>query len=195
MKIIPIVLLQLLFLMQSTANASGTVDYLKVDEDVVYFSTTDTKTTVSPSCMVVDNADLWALSLTSGTGRAVYSLIITAIAKDAAIEVESAGDCADAQGFKRPSSLAISPSAVIPTDTSGAVFKEVAYGFYAKYSGGTYCRITLNSMDEQNTPYLTDVINTCTCNNGSTLVNIGSLTLSKYNTQQKEYFACMLPVE
>lgn len=85
------------------AAASGTVDFLEVDNDVVLFSTTDAKQVTSPSCMTSENVDLWSLSLASDSGRAMYSLILTSMAKgsDMQISVESAQDCAVSTGYER----------------------------------------------------------------------------------------------
>lgn len=91
----------LLFVISGTADAAGVIDFLKIDKDVVVFSTTETKSTVSPACMTAENADYWTFSLASDSGRAAYSLIVTAMAKNLDLEVASAEDCADSDGYER----------------------------------------------------------------------------------------------
>jgi len=107
------------FLIGGLAQAAGTVDFLKIDKDIVLFSTTETKAS-SPTCVATENADNWAVSLKSESGRAIYSLIVTAMAKELALDVDSAGDCADAEGLERASgvNLAVAstePNASVPT--------------------------------------------------------------------------------
>lgn len=88
-------------------QAAGTVDFLEVDNDVVLFSTSETKIGTSPACMASDNANLWSVSLASNSGRAIYSLILTAMAKDdnVGLNIQSAQDCADKTGLERASKV------------------------------------------------------------------------------------------
>jgi hypothetical protein len=65
----------------SNTIASGNVDFLEVDGDTVYFSTSGGKSHTLPSCVTPAKSDLWSVSLASDSGRAMYSLILTAMAK------------------------------------------------------------------------------------------------------------------
>jgi hypothetical protein len=107
------------FLFASAAQAVGTVDFLKIDKDMVLFSTTVAKTNASPTCVTTDNADIWAVSLKSESGRAMYSLIVTAMAKDLGLDVESANDCADAEGVERAGGVNMTP--VVSEHNTGKV--------------------------------------------------------------------------
>jgi len=51
--------------------------------------------------------DKWAVSLSSDAGRAIYSIIITAMSSRLPVSVVSAQDCVDAEGFERPLSVSI----------------------------------------------------------------------------------------
>ncbi len=84
------------------SQAAGTIDFLEVDNDVVLFSTTDTKTS-SPACVTSEYSDLWSVSLASDSGRAIYSLILTSMAKGdgVALNIESGQNCADRDGVER----------------------------------------------------------------------------------------------
>lgn len=82
---------------------AGTVNFLEVDKDIVLFSTSDTKIAASPACMTEENSELWSISLASDSGRAIYSLILTAMATNdgMALSVESANDCGVMEGVER----------------------------------------------------------------------------------------------
>jgi hypothetical protein len=90
-------------------NASGTVDFLEVDNDVVLFSTSAAKAAASPACVAPETSSLWTVSLTSDSGRAIYSLILTSMAKGdgVALNIESAQDCTDKSGFERASKVSL----------------------------------------------------------------------------------------
>jgi len=91
----------------NAAQAAGTVDFLEVDNDVVLFSTSSAKVAASPACVATETANLWTVSLASDSGRAIYSLILTSMAKSdgVALNIESAQDCADKAGFERASKV------------------------------------------------------------------------------------------
>lgn len=86
-----------------TANvwAGGEINYLDVNDGIVVFATSKTKTGASPTCIATDQADKWAISINSESGRAIYSLLMTAMVTKMTINVESADDCADAEGLER----------------------------------------------------------------------------------------------
>ena len=81
--------------------SSGQVNYLDVNGDIVVFATEATKTNTSPACVGAANSDKWAVSLNSESGRAIYSLLMTALVTKMRVNVESAGDCADQDGYER----------------------------------------------------------------------------------------------
>ncbi|PAJ73591.1 hypothetical protein CJF42_15115 [Pseudoalteromonas sp. NBT06-2] len=96
-------------------SAAAKVDYLNVDGDIVYFTTTEGKATASPSCVVNDTQKQWSVSLNSGSGRALYSLLATALAGELAVTVTSAQDCGDTPGIERASSIAIAANSNVTT--------------------------------------------------------------------------------
>ena len=81
--------------------AAGQVNHLDVNGNMVVFGTDAAKSAASPACMDAANADKWAVSLNSESGRAIYSMLMTATVTKMAVTVESAGDCADQPGFER----------------------------------------------------------------------------------------------
>ncbi|WP_281556442.1 hypothetical protein [Thalassomonas sp. RHCl1] len=100
----------LLALSQSfNAAAAAKVNYLNVDGDSVHFSTAEAKSAVSPSCVVADTDDRFAVSLRTEAGRAMYSLLITAMSSDVPVTVTSAADCGDVFGLERAQSVSIAP--------------------------------------------------------------------------------------
>jgi hypothetical protein len=92
-----------------TSFAAAKIDYINVDGDLVYFSTLEAKTSASPSCVISDTQNLWSISLSTSSGRALYSLLATAVAGELAITVSSALDCMDTSGIERAKSIAIAP--------------------------------------------------------------------------------------
>lgn len=112
-------------LLFSHAQAAGTVDYLKIDKDVVLFSTTETNSAASPTCVANENTGIWSASLRSESGRAMYALLTTAVAKNMDVEVTSANDCADADEFERAEAvdLVFSDSESTASDSGVGLYK------------------------------------------------------------------------
>lgn len=88
-----------------TSLASGKITYLDVSNNTAVFSTTSEKTHALPSCVAGNLQDKWAIALDTDTGKASYALLMTALAADKAIAIESAQDCADADGYERPARI------------------------------------------------------------------------------------------
>jgi hypothetical protein len=98
--------------MMPTSYAAATVNYLNVDGDAVHFSTNEAKSAVSPSCVIAETNDRFTVSLQSEAGRAMYSLLITAMASKQAVTIESALDCTDIEGVERAKGVSIVPITV-----------------------------------------------------------------------------------
>lgn len=130
----------------SALNAAGTIDHLSVDNDVVIFSTTEAKTAALPACASVEQADNWSISLNTQAGRAMYTLITTAIAKEMAVAIASAQDCADTGTIERAAriDLTVPSNQAVSLDTQGG-----AIGVY-KHDGvtqiGTYAYTSSTSI-------------------------------------------------
>ncbi|GLX78732.1 hypothetical protein tinsulaeT_20720 [Thalassotalea insulae] len=101
--------------------ASSHISYLNVENDTVVFSLSDEKSHTIPSCVSSENQQKYAVSLTSETGRAVYSLLITAMASKQGIAVESANDCAVVSGIEQAMGVSIVPE-VITTGSGKAMY-------------------------------------------------------------------------
>ena len=89
--------------------AAAQINYLNVDSEAVYFSTAEVKPTTAPQCAVAATNDRYAVSLNTKTGRAIYSLLITAMASKQSVSIESAQDCADIEGLERAKGVTIVP--------------------------------------------------------------------------------------
>ena len=85
----------------SAAEAAGNVTSLNVEQQVVTFITSEAKSQSSPACMAAEHANKWTVSLDSQSGRATYSMLITAMSLNIPVNVETANDCADATGLER----------------------------------------------------------------------------------------------
>ncbi|GLX78727.1 hypothetical protein tinsulaeT_20670 [Thalassotalea insulae] len=101
--------------------ASSHISYLNVENDTVVFSLSEAKSHTIPSCVSSENQQKYAVSLTSETGRAVYSLLITAMASKQGIAVESANDCAVVSGIEQAMGVSIVPE-VKTTGDSKALY-------------------------------------------------------------------------
>lgn len=91
-------------------SASAKVSELYVKDGVAYFSTDETKSHNLPSCVFSVKGSQWAIDLKSRSGQIIYSSLLTAIANNLSVSVESALDCNASPGVERPSSLALIPS-------------------------------------------------------------------------------------
>lgn len=104
--------------------AAGKVNYLNVNGDVVHFATDTAKSVASPSCATAETNERFTVSLQTESGRGMYSLLVTAMASDLALEVESAQDCAVAPGVERALGVSIVP--VIANNTfQGTILDNV----------------------------------------------------------------------
>jgi len=97
------ILVLLSLLTTAMVHASGKVDFLEVDKGIVSFSTVEAKTATSPACVASETANLWTVTLASETGRATYTMLMTALSTGVPVKVESAGDCAYMAGLERAS--------------------------------------------------------------------------------------------
>lgn len=88
-------------LIMGATQAAGTIDQLKIDDDVVLFSTTEAKTHTLPACVSDEHAKLWSVSLQTDSGKAMYALILNAMSQGSGLTVDSAADCANRNGVER----------------------------------------------------------------------------------------------
>ena len=174
------ILLILLMALSLPALAAGQVNYLDVKNGIVLFATDEAKSTTSPSCVMPENASQWALSLQNDTGRATYSLLMTAMATKMAIAVETAADCNDAEGFERPNRVWLETTAeaepeLTPTIDTVTTFKTVGYGAISR----SKCRVFATTKSPGGVSYMTryDYSNGnshCQCNEGAKSVTVSS---------------------
>ena len=82
-------------------QAAGTVDFLEVDNGVVVFTTTVTKVVASPICVLTEHTPKWSISLDNQSGRASYSMLVTAMSMGIPINIESANNCAVLDGVEQ----------------------------------------------------------------------------------------------
>ena len=90
------------------ALAAGKITYLNVVDDTVYFATDETKGS-TPACVAFETTEQWTVSLSNKTGRAIYSLLVTAMAGKQAINVETGDDCGDIAGIERAKGISLQP--------------------------------------------------------------------------------------
>ncbi|CAH9067470.1 hypothetical protein PSECIP111854_04114 [Pseudoalteromonas sp. CIP111854] len=106
--------------MLSAATQAGVIKQVEVNNNTVLFSTTSIADSNLP-CTSVDNKKLRAFSLNTHDGRAMYSLIVTALSKNYAIETVSAQDCADTHGAERAKTVRLLANTNKEVNTSGSI--------------------------------------------------------------------------
>ncbi|CAH9053105.1 hypothetical protein PSECIP111854_01104 [Pseudoalteromonas sp. CIP111854] len=134
--------LMLLAGMVSAPIHAGVINQVEVRNNTVLFSTTSIADSNLP-CTLVDNKKLRAFSLNTHDGRAMYSLIVTALSKNYAIETVSAQDCADTLGVERVQTLRLVADVSKKADASGGigVYKNdgvTRLGTYVKHGSSSY---------------------------------------------------------
>ncbi|WP_102796408.1 hypothetical protein [Bowmanella denitrificans] len=114
-----------LLLFSPVALAGGKLIDLQIDKEVVIFSTTQIKPLPNLACVANDAADKWTASLKTESGRAIYSLLVTALSKNLALEVSGAGDCADKDGIERSEGVKLGISEVpVSKGNSVGIYKS-----------------------------------------------------------------------
>lgn len=102
--------------------AAGKLNYLNVDGDTVYFSTDELKTHSLPACVNSENDALYSLSLSSHSGRAIYALLMTAMASTQAISVTSAQACNHVEGVESARRVEVIPDMPEQTASNSGLF-------------------------------------------------------------------------
>lgn len=102
--IVPVICLCFLFF-TTALHASEKITYLSIKENMVHFSTAESKTESSPTCMASENANIWVFSLNEVGAEAKLSILTTALASNLSISVKTANDCAAKTGFERPNQI------------------------------------------------------------------------------------------
>ncbi len=181
-----------------TANvwAGGEINHLDVNDGIVVFGTSEAKTATSPTCTAAEQADKWAVSINSESGRAIYSLLMTAMVTNRTVTVVSAADCADAEGIERALGVNLEVNVTdVPTTVEMKTFyKPVAYGVFG-YSSGYYCQVTSTLKDESGTPYLYRSGSSCACQADSKLVYVGGRSTNSSATRYEKYVQCVIETD
>lgn len=119
MKYIILILVSLLL---SSKAIAGNINYLKIKGDTVEFSTDSDKSHQLPTCVSSDNSSLYAFSLTSESGRATYSLLVTALSSEQAIDVTSGSSCFADTGIENVDSVAIAPTTHLESNLDKSLY-------------------------------------------------------------------------
>lgn len=114
--------LSVLFFLSFPTLASSQINFLNIVGDVVEFSLVDGKEHQIPQCVSSENADLYAVSLTSESGRAIYSLLITAMASQQAISVETDGSCIEQYDVEHAKGVNIHPKVTSEIKGTSALY-------------------------------------------------------------------------
>ncbi|WP_125784027.1 hypothetical protein [Pseudoalteromonas rubra] len=87
------------------AQTSAHVKSLSVQGTTATFSLVQDKTHTLPACVNPDTRQLWSLDITSIQGRALYSLLMTAVSKSQLVSVQSANNCDVLAGIEQVAGL------------------------------------------------------------------------------------------
>ncbi|MGV2871282.1 fibrinogen-like YCDxxxxGGGW domain-containing protein [Colwellia sp. E150_009] len=111
----------LLIAVTSQSFASSKISYLSVKDEVVYFSTTSAKIHAIPDCVATENQQKWAIPMGNLNGRAMYSMLVTAVAANSLVTINSKNSC-DVTGFESPIEIALGTDDALPT--SAGLYKS-----------------------------------------------------------------------
>ncbi|AIY67415.1 hypothetical protein [Pseudoalteromonas piratica] len=106
------------------AQANAKISYLNVDGNNVHFALASDKTHTIPSCAIAETNQHYGVSLLTEAGRAMYSLLITAMSSKQAVSVVSGNDCSDVEGVERAKSVILTPQV---ESTESAKLRWVGY--------------------------------------------------------------------
>lgn len=136
-----------LLLLSSHVNAFSQLDELMVEGDLAVFKTHAAKLHAEPNCVNADKKGYWAVDLSSHSGRAAYSSLVTAMSTKAHVEVIPQNACLGTSGYEEVKSVKIKAS-----NASGGG-KSVRFVGFAKRSTGKHpfeldkiCKTTPHTM-------------------------------------------------
>ncbi|WP_102796399.1 hypothetical protein [Bowmanella denitrificans] len=187
--------------------AAATVQSLDVSEDLVVFSLNEAKTSQVPACVADNLKDKWAIRLTNESDKAMYALLMTAMATKSSLSVVSANHCA-VEGYESPGNIKILPSAPISAPKR-KVLQTVAYGiryfddnpsYPYKYISGCQILKTLTNPSLNNRNYMSVQNRDCYCDAPATLVTGTSFRVEGHSVNvnmadRKETAQCVIEVE
>lgn len=179
-----------LLITMAAANANDEVQNLKVDGNLVTFTAGTGTSEPVLACENEETTHLWGFSLDSASGKAMYSMLVTAIASNRGVSVSTANDCVDDSGIERAQSIELGSIIDSESIQQSPTFDIVAYG---EHRSGK-CYSLLNSKSPSGKLYL-DVYTTlsgyrvCQCVEGTVSVKT---TAKEHHDYQ---FQCVLPKE
>ena len=89
--------------------ANNTITSLKVENNIVYFTTAESKQHSLPGCVGAEQQQIWSLLKDGSGGKTSYNLLLLAASMNIAVAVESAGDCAASAGIEQARSITLLP--------------------------------------------------------------------------------------
>ena len=113
----------ILVILYSSSSLAAKVSYVSVKNDKVYFSTAIAKSHTIPTCVTTENTNKWALNIAEPSGRAMYSILVTAMAANMDLSVVSANDCGAETGYERPIEITLG-SADSSAPIGSAIYKS-----------------------------------------------------------------------
>ncbi|KZN45829.1 hypothetical protein [Pseudoalteromonas luteoviolacea] len=116
------------------ATASTTLSELMIDGNLAVFKTHAAKPDSSLSCVSADKKSHWAVDLTTHSGRATYSSLVTALNTGAQIEVTSTKGCIAGSGYEQAKSVLVKADGMSKGST-----KTVRFAGLLKYGGEDRC--------------------------------------------------------
>lgn len=79
---------------------------MSVENGLAYFSTVQGKAKVA-SCALNETQEFYSISLGNSNGRALYSLLVTALGSNLPVTITSADDCAGTEGVERAKEVTV----------------------------------------------------------------------------------------
>jgi len=107
MKLLPSLTLVLLSSVSCLSLASVKISNMALQDNLVTFTTTPAKPDTALACVDSGTKDTWAAAIDTYSGRALYTMLVTAVGENLSLEIESAGDCNAAGNIERPAMVRI----------------------------------------------------------------------------------------
>lgn len=121
MNIIKYITFISLLVFSSLVLASVKIATMTLQDNMVTFTTLPAKPDTGLACVDSSLKDTWASAIDTYTGRALYTMLVTAVSANLDVEIDSSGDCKDASNIERPAMVRVTAQAVATQPTTSGI--------------------------------------------------------------------------
>ena len=130
MKLLPSLTLVLLSSVSCLSLASVKISNMALQDNLVTFTTTPAKPDTALACVDSGSKDTWAAAIDTYSGRALYTMLVTAVGENLSLEIESAGDCNAAGNIERPAMVRIAAQSEANIDIAQKLEELMPFGMH-----------------------------------------------------------------